>query len=136
MSRNDAGYLGSSSANSDLRWPRCQDAGCPSSRRPAHAGRFYWIFGSLTGTTPGIPIGSVVLPLNYDVYSTYTITHPNQVPLVKSLSVLDGSGHASAAFVLPAGANPILVGLTVHHAYLLGPSVDFASNPLALTFVP
>jgi len=54
----------------------------------AQASRPYWVFGSLSGISPGIPIGTVVLPLNPDVYFNYTINHPNQGPLVASLAFL------------------------------------------------
>jgi hypothetical protein len=102
----------------------------------AHAGRGYWVLGSLTGTNPGVPIGTVVLPLNPDVYFFHTINHPNQPPLINSLGFLNGVGHANGAFAIPAGTNPVLVGLTVNHAYLLGPFIDFASNPVSLNFLP
>ena len=101
----------------------------------ANGGRGYWIFGSLAGTSPGLVLGSVCLPLNFDLYFNYTINHPNTPPLTNSLGALDGVGMASAAFSLPPGSNPGLVGLTVNHAYLLGPTIDFASNAVSLTFL-
>jgi len=78
----------------------------------------------------------VVLPLNPDVYFNFTINHPNQGPLVNSLGLLDAAGHALGAFAIPPGTNPALAGLTVNHAYLLGPTIDFASNPVSLFFLP
>ena len=104
----------------------------------ANAGRNYWVFGSLSGTAPALPIGSVCLPLFVvDPYFNYTVNKPNIPPLVNSLGVLDGAGQqTAAAFTIPAGTNPVLVGQTVHHAYLLGPTLDFASNAVALTFLP
>lgn len=106
------------------------NAGAPQASRP------YWVMGSLTGISPGLPIGSVVLPLVPDVWFNYTINHPNQGPLVASLAFLNPSGSASAAFSIPPGTNPSLAGLTVFHAYLLGTTIDFASNPVSLTFLP
>jgi len=102
----------------------------------AHAGRGYWVFGSLAGTSPGVPFGSIVLPVNPDVYFNYTINHPNSGPLMNSLGFLNGIGKATAGFAIPAGTTPSLAGLTVNHAYALGPLVDFSSNPVALTFLP
>ncbi|MEM7309068.1 MAG: hypothetical protein AAF682_20460 [Planctomycetota bacterium] len=104
----------------------------------ANAGRNYWVFGSLSGTSPALPIGSVCLPLFVvDPYFNFTVNNPNTLPLVNSLGVLDGSGQqAAAAFSIPPGTNPVLVGQTVHHAYLLGPALDFASNAVSLTFLP
>ena len=102
----------------------------------AQAARFYWVFGSLAGISPGVPLGSVVLPLNPDVYFNFTINKANQGPLVNSLGILDAAGHALGAFAIPPGTNPALAGLTVNHAYLLGPTIDFASNPVSLFFLP
>lgn len=106
------------------------DAGAPQGNRP------YWVFGSITGISPGVPIGTVVLPLVPDVWFNFTVNHPNQPPLVASLGFLNPAGHANAAFSVPPGTTPALAGLTVRHAYLLGPTVDFASNPIFLTFIP
>jgi hypothetical protein len=102
----------------------------------ANAGRGCWVLGSLSGTSPGFPFGTVVVPVNPDVWFNYTINHPNQGPLVNSLSFLDGLGKGTGAFSIPAGTNPGLVGLTVNHAYMLGPVVDFSSNAVSLTFLP
>jgi hypothetical protein len=102
----------------------------------AQAGRGYWVVGSLNGTSPGLPIGSVVLPVNPDVWFNYTINHPNQGPLVNSLGFLNGIGQSTGAFAIPAGTTPALVGLTVNHAYMLGPVINFSSNPVSISFLP
>jgi hypothetical protein len=103
---------------------------------PAHASEFYWVAGSLSGTSPGFPFAGITVPLNPDVYFNHTITFPNQAPLVNSLGLLNGAGHANGAFTLPPASYPVLIGTTVHHAYVLGPVVDFSSNPVSLTFLP
>ena len=99
----------------------------------ANAGRTYVLLGSVTGTTPGLPVDSVVLPLNVDAYTNLTLTSPNP-PLANSIGVLDGQGEGSASFSLGAGAlSASAVGLTVHHAYaLIGLTVDFASNAVPI----
>jgi hypothetical protein len=102
----------------------------------AQGSRIFWVFGSLSGISPGLQVGAVVLPLVPDVWFNFTINHPNQAPLVNSLGVLDPAGHALAAFAIPPGTEPALAGLTVNHAYLLGPTIDFASNPVSLLFLP
>ncbi len=101
----------------------------------ANAHRSYIVLGSVSGTHPGIPIFPVVLPLNYDPYLLYTAANPNTAPLSNSLGQLDGSGHASASFTLPAGF-PQFAGIQLHHAFLLVGPVNFASNPVPLTLVP
>jgi hypothetical protein len=62
-------------------------------------------------------------------------------PLVGALGLLDASGKASAALLLPAGAiAPSLAGLLAHHAFvLLDPStlaVSLTSNAIPTTLTP
>jgi hypothetical protein len=109
----------------------------------ANAGNPYLLVGSLSGTTPGLPIDSFVLPLNVDQYFLYTLNNPNLPPLNNSFTVLDGQGKSQAFFILPSGANPNLVGVTVNHAYaVIGfvpppiPVITLVSNAVALTFAP
>jgi hypothetical protein len=112
--------------------PLCINAG------PAHAGKLYWTLGSLAGTSPGFALGGLQVPLNYDVYTQFTLLHPNLAPLTNGFGVLDASGRASAQFSLPPGIAPTLVGLVVNHAYgvIAGSTAVAVSNPLALGFLP
>lgn len=105
---------------------------------PAYAGKLYWILGSLTGSVPGVPVGSVHVPLNPDAYFQYTILNPNLPPLTGSFGTLDANGQASAAFTLAPGSNPVLIGGDVDHAYGvidLGAAID-VSNAQGLDFLP
>jgi hypothetical protein len=103
-----------------------------------HAGRTYLLAGSLSGTSPGIPVGSITVPLNFDGYLLYTVTNPNLFPLTNSLGALDGAGRATAAFGLPAGFPPSLAGLVVHHAFVVLGTTGLleASNALPVTLIP
>ena len=83
----------------------------------ANAGRAYWIFGSVTGTTPGIPLLGVNIPLNFDLYTSFTIANPNVLPLLGFRGGLDASGRASASFVLPGGL--VNGSVTLYHAYVV-----------------
>ncbi len=103
---------------------------------PAYGGQSYLVLGSGSGALPGIPNGDVLIPLNLDPYLLYTISHPNAPPLTSSLGTLDANGRATAAFTLPPGLSPSLVGLTVRHAFVVlspGGSVLFASNQVPVT---
>lgn len=82
------------------------------------AGESYFVGGTLSGTSPGLPFGGVIVPLNQDPYTLLTLNNPNQPPLLNGFGTLDGSGWALAQFTLPAGSNPGLAGLTAHHAYI------------------
>ena len=97
----------------------------------------YIVLGSASGTAPGIQIDNALLPLNLDAYFLLTLSNANSGPFSQTLGLLDGGGGASAAFVLPAGTDPALAGLSVQHAFVaiatgqLG--VGFASNAMPLT---
>lgn len=84
-----------------------------------HAGRSYLVVGSATGTTPGITLNGLHVPLNPDAYTTLLVGHGGGVPFVGFRGVLDAQGEASAAFVIPPNVPPSVLGFTVHHAYLV-----------------
>jgi hypothetical protein len=107
---------------------------------PSHAGDFYLLVGSVSGTDPALPVGTVTVPLVADAYLAYTLANPNCALLPGSLGVLDAWGRAVTSFVLPAGTDPALTGLTAHHAYVVFDSttfaVELASNPVPVSLAP
>ncbi|MFT5287251.1 MAG: hypothetical protein ACI8TQ_003432 [Planctomycetota bacterium] len=108
---------------------------------PSRANWVHWMFGSFTGTTPGItfPSSGVNLPLNFDAYMKITINNPGFAifgNFLGTLSPIDGSAFAS--FSLPPGTDPSLAGVTLNHAYVAAPTigdVQFASNAKSVTLV-
>jgi uncharacterized membrane protein len=104
------------------------------------AGWFYWVFGSATGTSPGLDFGGgVVLPLNFDAYFNLTLTKPGLGAFGDFIGQLDGAGDAAATLTIPSGVDPSLAGVTLHHAFLAAEVLgfaDFASNPVAVTLAP
>jgi len=108
----------------------------------AHGSRLYWLFGSLTGTTPGVTlysaVGAVTIPLVPDLYTTITIAQPNLSPLVTTRGALDGSGQGKAALVVPKINNQSAIGLNFYHAYLVYDASNnfyLASNSVKLGLV-
>lgn len=104
----------------------------------AHAGKVFLLVGSFSGTTPGMPLGPVTLPLNADPYLMLLAGSPNGL-IGNSMGVLDAAGNATANFYgvrLPAAAANVLV----HHAYLVfSPGFagfDLASNAVPMTWMP
>ena len=105
---------------------------------------FYILLGSLAGTTPGVPVGPFVVPLNVDFYLTRTFVTPNSLYLANSTGVMTptpgGGGTATASLTLPAGLSPALAGQTVHHAFVYVETqtgnVNFISNAVPLALLP
>lgn len=104
-----------------------------------NAGLQYYLLGSVTGTTPGLPFTpSLILPLNYDFYTEFLLTNPNTI-VANSNATLDGSGDSAAAFNLPGGIAALPFAVTIHHAYLVvngNGKVVFVSNAAPLTLTP
>jgi hypothetical protein len=101
---------------------------------PAHANAPYLLLGSLSGISPGLPLGRCTLPLNPDPYLLFSITAPNTTLLPGGLGVLDAQGKASARFVAIPGLPPSFAGTRIDHAFVTfdsqGPG--FCSNWIPL----
>ncbi|MDG2142957.1 MAG: hypothetical protein P8N31_05320, partial [Planctomycetota bacterium] len=110
----------------------------------ASAVSLYVLLGTISGTTPGVPVGSFTVPLNPDAYLNRTFNFPSTPPLGNSVGVMSpassGGGQASATFSLPPAFAPTLVGLTVHHAFvsvdLQTGGLNFISNAVPLALLP
>lgn len=100
-----------------------------------HAGKSYVIAGSMTGTTPGAPIGPLLrMPLNVDQWTVLTLINGNGPFFPGFQGVLDAQARATACINLPAQLPISLVGLTLDHAFLLYDASGFlaVSNPASL----
>ncbi|MEO0651604.1 MAG: hypothetical protein AAFZ65_13090 [Planctomycetota bacterium] len=86
---------------------------------PGNAGNLYWMLGSATGTSPGVPLGVGVLPLVFDAYTNFLIVNPNSSPLPNSLGALDASGRATPNVVASAPLPAALVGSSLWHAAII-----------------
>jgi hypothetical protein len=110
----------------------------------ASAVSLYVLLGTISGTAPGVPVGSFTVPLNPDAYLIRTFNFPSTPPLGNSIGIMSpassGGGQASATFSLPPALAPTLVGLTVHHAFvsvdLQTGNVNFVSNAVPLALLP
>jgi Galactose oxidase, central domain len=112
------------------------DAGAP------HGKRLYWIFGSVTGTRPGVNLasaaGTVNIPLNPDIWTGFTIAFANSSTLVNTKAALDVSGGATASIKVPQINLPSAIGVVFYHAYLVydaNSNYFLGSNPVTLTLV-
>jgi hypothetical protein len=101
---------------------------------PSKAGQFFFIVGTASGTSPGTPLGSVIVPINLDSYTLALLGSPGLSQLLNFAGNLDANGQATAQVLVPPGTDPALAGLTFHHAYVLvNGIVDFASNAVPIT---
>ena len=100
------------------------------------------MLGSQSGTSPGLPLGNVTLPLNIDNYTVLMLIAPNQGPVSGAFGLLDGQGRSQASFDLGVGQADDLIGLTIHHAYIvldlqsMTDPFPFASQAVPLTLAP
>lgn len=110
---------------------------------PSNGNDVYWMFGTASGTSPGLP-GPPPLALNFDDYTLFLLVHPNSV-VANSLGLLDPLGGGTATLPIGAAAlDPSLAGLTLHHAHVVfdGTQTKWwnfpkeTSNPMPLVFTP
>jgi hypothetical protein len=104
----------------------------------ANKGRLYWVFGSVTGVSPGVTLGPVTIPLNPDPWTDITIRLANSPVLVNTKGTLDVSGKAKAQIKGGPVNAPSAIGLVLYHAYLVYDASNnfyMASNPVPLQLV-
>lgn len=92
--------------------------------------QIFVVVGSATGTSPGIAVDALTVPLAYDAYTAFALQSLNTPLLQNTLGWTDGAGNATARFALPAGTDPSFVGTTLYHAAIL---VDVLGTGLAST---
>lgn len=102
----------------------------------ANAFRDYVLVGTFSGTTPGTPVGSTVVPINVDPITQLILANLNSPLFSGFLGTLDANGAAGATLNIPPGL--VFQGpVPSDFAYLLfTPAPDFASNPWSLTLLP
>ncbi|MCP3915145.1 MAG: DUF1028 domain-containing protein [bacterium] len=83
----------------------------------------YHIYGSYSGTSPGTPIGGLMLPLNRDRLFELTELNPGHPTLDGFVGTTDANGHAEAAITFRPAALVPIVGGRVHLAAIAGMQV-------------
>jgi hypothetical protein len=93
----------------------------------------YWILGTLSGTDPGIHLGSLFIPLNPDRLTIRTLVLAGRPDILPgTFGFLDDDGHADAAFIAQPRMLLDLVGLRMDWAAMI---VGFGGPPLATNAV-
>lgn len=104
-----------------------------------HAGEPHLILGSLTGTSPGLPLGGgLLLPLSFDTYTLLSLTQPSAGPVQGALGSLSPTGTQTASLSLPSGSPPSLAGQSLFHAYVTwnASGLSSVSQAVALELLP
>jgi len=102
----------------------------------ANANRKFLVFGSISGTSPGIPTpGGGSLPLKWDVFTNFVLANTNGAYFKNFLGKLDGSGNGVAIFDLISPLPSIMVGLSFFFAYPVKGSW-FVSNSEEILITP
>ena len=78
----------------------------------------YVLVGSVSGTSTGIPIDGLLLPLVLDAYTQLTFQAPNATPLAGSIGSLPGNGDAQIDWQQNSFQLTGLAGTTFWHAAL------------------
>ena len=101
---------------------------------PAFSNKPYWIFGSITGTTPGVSLNGIHIPLNLDIYTQLAMQNVTSNPPFRGFrAVLDAAGGATAQFLVPPKV--LSAGFSMHHSCVVfDASGRFycATNPVPL----
>jgi hypothetical protein len=103
---------------------------------PDMGNRNYLVLGSVSGTSPGIPLpgGLVTLPLNWDPFTTLLMGLVNTPVFDDFMGTLNVDGKALASLNLPSTTNT--AGIVMYYAYCLNKPYDFVSNPVEVEIVP
>lgn len=107
---------------------------------PQFAGSLYFVAGSFSGSTPGLPLGSLTVPLaTPDPYFDFSIANFNGAVLGATLGTLDANARAQATVTLNPALSTNLIGVSATHACVifdgaLAPAA--VSNPTELEIVP
>ncbi len=96
----------------------------------------YLLLCSASGTSPGMVVGPLVLPLNWDDVVFYSWLWANSTTFITNDGVLDGAGLAAAGFHAEPDELTPLIGFDLAFAYLTNGPVSFASNFKLVTIDP
>src|SRR5439155_4452499 len=96
---------------------------------PAHGNQPYLLLGTAAGTTPGVALGSLTLPLNPDLLTFLMLDWAATSAMPGLLANLDAQGHQRVSMTAPPGALLLLQGGRLNFAWLTLVPVGFTSNP-------
>ncbi len=106
----------------------------------SNGGRNYMLFGTVSGTAPGLdlPGGDLFLPINWDLFTNIVadLNYPRSIIFKDFYGKMDNAGKMNALFNTN-GPVPGMKGYVVSFAYSLhGAPWDYVSNPINIEIVP
>jgi len=105
-------------------------------RGMAESGRAYHLLGSYSGTSPGINLGGLILPLNRDRFFEHTWFSPGPPGLTGFQGTLDMDGRAEAWLDMPVNSWAVFVGERFDFCALLGGMVPELTQVVSFEVVP
>ena len=105
----------------------------------ANAYRIYIMFGTSSGTSPGLILPSgKILPINWDCFSEYILMNINTPPFYNFVGLLDLAGTAQAQMdtTMMGPVSPGCIGKKLNFAFVTSCHWDFVSNPVEIEIVP
>jgi len=97
------------------------------------ANRPYALAASMSGTSPGLALGSVVMPLNPDAFFGMVVAAFGQPHVAGFLGSFNGDGNAFATFDTSIPMPAVLLGVNLDFAYVTLSPVDAVSEPVRAT---
>ncbi len=97
---------------------------------PAHAGQGYLLLAGRSGSAPGMDVGGLHIPLNWDCLTALVLDHLG-MPVFQGFSgTLDGQGETVVDLDLPASLLSLFPGETLTFAFVVLSPLDLASNAI------
>ena len=98
----------------------------------------YLLVGSISGTSPGIPVGDVLLPLHLDDFVYLTVEFAGDASIFPGTrGLLDDAGHAEAGVIAKKGILRPLIGGSMHWAGVVSAGGKLqVTNPVTIDVLP
>jgi len=100
--------------------------------------RKYIILGTMSGTSPGMPLpgGVVTLPINWDGFTSGIVPFLNSPVFNGFIGTLDSSGEGKAQLNTPGPLPSGLVGVKMNFAFACNKPWNYVSNAVAIFILP
>lgn len=103
----------------------------------ANASKYYLLVMGISGSSPGVPVGSINVAINPDFVTNVAYQLRYELPFISFENFLSVSGEGTSVFYLAPGViAQEAAGLELTFAGLMIDTLDFATNATTITLVP